>query len=61
MVEMDQKRKKRKNPKTRNVILFVSGVELEYHLLQIPYFRLASWIFEEYLLQTIPPSTRKNI
>ena len=47
MVEMDQKKKKTPNPKTRNIILFVPSVELEYHLLQISYFRLASWIFEE--------------
>ena len=41
------KNKKQKTPKTRNIILFVPSVELEYHLLQIFYFRLASWIFEE--------------
>ena len=39
--------KKKKEKKTRNIILFVPGVELEYHFLQISYFRLPSWIFEE--------------
>ena len=39
--------KKKKEKKTRNITLFVPGVELEYHFLQISYFRLPSWIFEE--------------
>ena len=47
MAEMDQKKEK----KNRNIILSVPGVELEYHLLQISYFRLPSWIFEEYYKQ----------
>lgn len=41
------KKKKKEEKKHRSIILFVPGVELEYHFLQISYFRLPSWIFEE--------------
>ena len=46
-----QKWTKKKKKKNRNIILSVPGVELEYHLLQISYFRLPSWISEEYYKQ----------